>query len=198
MNHPSILSEAPNRKALRGAAFPAAGAVLLGVCLLTLSAKIQVPFWPTPMTLHTLAVMAIAVAAGPRLATATLFAYLAAGAAGLPVFSGTPERGIGLAYMAGPTGGYLVGYFAAAWITGTLAQGRGSVGRVGAMLAGLAAVYALGLAWLALFVPAGRLLDLGFTPFILGDLTKIAMVAAGAALLPTRLLPGCRREGSNR
>lgn len=198
MNRPLILGEAPNRKVLRGAVLPAAGAVLLGVCLITLSAKIQVPFWPTPMTLHTLAVMAIAVAAGPRLATATLFAYLAAGAAGLPVFSGAPERGIGLAYMAGPTGGYLAGYLSASWITGTLAQGRGSVGRVGAMLAGLAAVYALGLAWLALFVPAGRLLDLGFTPFILGDLTKIAVVAAGAALLPTRLLPGCRREEANR
>ena len=196
MTHPSILSEATGRPVSRATIIPAGAAVLLGMCLITLSAKIQVPFWPTPMTLHTLAVMAIAVAAGPRLATATLFAYLAAGAAGLPVFSGTPERGIGLAYMAGPTGGYLVGYLAAGWITGTLAQGRGTFGKVGAMLAGLAAVYALGLAWLALFVPADRLLDLGFTPFILGDLTKIAVVAAGAALLPARFLPGGRREGA--
>lgn len=196
MNRSSILSEATSPTISGGAVIRTAGAILFGVCLITLSAKTQLPFWPTPMTLHTLAVMAIAVATGPRLATATIFAYLAAGAAGLPVFSGTPERGIGLAYMAGPTGGYLVGYLAAGWITGTLAQGRGSVGRVGAMLAGLAPVYALGLAWLALFVPTGRLLDLGFTPFILGDLTKIAVVAAGAALLPTRFLPGFRREGT--
>src|SRR5687768_12723037 len=77
------------------------------VLAITASAKVQVPFWPVPMTLHTLSVMAIAVAAGPRFATAAFAAYLGAGALGFPVFSGTPERGIGLPYMAGPTGGYL-------------------------------------------------------------------------------------------
>src|SRR5690606_3267260 len=99
--------------------------VLAGVGLITLGAKTSLPFWPVPMTLHTLAVMAIAVTAGPRLASATFVAYLLAGAAGLPVFSGSPERGVGLAYMMGPTGGYLLGYLAASWLTGQLATGRG-------------------------------------------------------------------------
>lgn len=162
--------------------------ILLGVALITLCAKVRVPSWPVPMTLHTLAVMAIAVATGPRLATATFFAYLAAGAAGLPVFSGTPERGIGLAYMVGPTGGYLLGYLAASWVTGTLALGRGTVGRTLAMLAGIGVTYAAGLPWLALFVPADQIIPLGFTPFILGDLINIAMVALGALFVPARFV----------
>ena len=105
MNPTSALS----RPILLGVARKGA-VIVLGVALITLCAKIRVPSWPVPMTLHTLAVMAIALAAGPRLATATFMAYLMAGAAGLPVFSGTPERGIGLAYMVGPTGGYYPAY----------------------------------------------------------------------------------------
>lgn len=165
-----------------------AAVVVAGIALITLCAKIHIPSWPVPMTLHTLAVMAIAIAAGPRLATATFFGYLAVGAAGLPVFSDSPERGIGLAYMMGPTGGYLLGYLAASWVTGALAEGRRTLGRTAAMLAGLAVTYAVGLPWLGLFVPAGKILALGFTPFILGDLINIAMVAAGAALLPARFI----------
>jgi len=167
--------------------------VLCGVAVITLCAKLRVPSWPVPMTMHTLAVMGIALAAGPRLSTATFLAYLAAGAAGLPVFSGTPERGIGIAYMVGPTGGYLLGYLIASWLTATLARGRGTVGRTLAMLAGLAATYAAGLAWLTVFVPADQILALGFTPFILGDLINIAVVAVGAAMIPAGL-----RRVSNR
>ncbi|MFV0280685.1 MAG: biotin transporter BioY [Rhodoblastus sp.] len=162
--------------------------IILGAALITLCAKLRTPSWPVPMTLHTLAVMAIAVTVGPRLATATFFAYLAAGAAGLPVFSGTPERGIGLAYMAGPTGGYLLGFLAASWVTGSLAQNRGPVGKALAMIAGLGVIYAVGLPWLGLYVPAGQIIPLGFMPFILGDLINIALVAFGAALIPARLL----------
>ena len=148
-----------------------------GAALITLGAKIQMPFWPVPMTLHTLAVFFLAATLGPRLGFAAMAAYLAAGALGLPVFSGTPERGIGLAYMAGPTGGYLAGYLLGAGLTGWLAQGRGLIGRFLAMLAGLAVTYALGLAWLSTFVPASSLLAAGFTPFILGDLVKLALAS---------------------
>ncbi|HEY4251114.1 MAG TPA: biotin transporter BioY [Roseomonas sp.] len=158
--------------------------LLAGAALMTLAAKTQLPFWPVPMTLHTLAVMGFAVLLGPRLAAGIVLTYLAAGAAGLPVFSGSPERGIGLAYMAGPTGGYLLGYLIAAWLVGSLAQGRRMAGRIGAMLAGLLPIYGVGLAWLAVFLPADRLLPLGVAPFLLGDLIKIGVVAAGAALLP--------------
>ncbi|ACM00095.1 biotin transporter BioY [Cereibacter sphaeroides] len=148
-----------------------------GAALITLGAKIQIPFWPVPMTLHSLAVFFLAAALGPRLGFAAMATYLAAGALGMPVFSGTPERGIGLVYMAGPTGGYLAGYLLGAGLAGWLAEGRGAIGRFLAMLAGLTVVYATGLAWLAHFVPTSSLLAAGFLPFILGDLVKLALAA---------------------
>ncbi|WP_116222405.1 biotin transporter BioY [Paracoccus versutus] len=169
MSHPSLTRPAALGRSLALA--------LGGAALITLGAKIQIPFWPVPMTLHTLAVFFLAATLGPRLGFAAMAAYLAAGALGLPVFSGTPERGIGLAYMVGPTGGYLAGYLLGAGLTGWLAQGRGLIGRFLAMLAGLAVVYALGLAWLALYVPAQGLLAAGLTPFLLGDLLKLALAS---------------------
>jgi len=161
--------------------------VIAGTCVMVLAAKTQIPFWPVPMTLHTLAVMAFAVALGPRMAVSIFAAYLVAGAAGLPVFSGSPERGIGVAYLLGPTGGYLAGYLAASWLVGLLARGRNVLGQLVAMLVGLALIYAVGMAWLALFVPASQLAAAGLWPFLLGDLLKLGVVAAGSALLPTVL-----------
>ncbi|WP_062115688.1 biotin transporter BioY [Aureimonas sp. AU40] len=159
----------------------------IGVALMTLAAKTQIPFWPVPMTLQTLAVMGFAVLLGPRLALSVFSAYLAAGAAGLPVFAGTPERGIGLAYMMGPTGGYLLGFLLATGLVGWLAAGRGWLARFGAMLGGLALVYACGAAWLAAFVPLDKLWAVGVAPFLLGDVVKIALVAlAGHALARRR------------
>jgi len=160
-----------------------------GVALLTLSAKLQVPFWPVPLNLQSMAVMALALGLGPRLAMATFAVYLATGAAGLPVFAGSPERGLGLVYMAGPTGGYLMGMLAATWLTGTLGAGRGFAGRLGAMLAGMAVIYGLGVAWLSLYVPVPRLLAEGMAPFILGDLLKVGIVAAGASLFSSLRRP---------
>ena len=168
---PYTLLSRPDHRAL----LHAMPKVVALAALITLGAKIQVPFWPVPMTMHTLAVLSIAILAGPRLAAGAVATYLAAGAAGLPVFSGSPARGIGLAYMVGPTGGYLLGYLLAAGVIGWLAQGRGMAGQALAMLAGLAVVYAVGLLWLAGFVPASGLLAAGFAPFILGDLVKIAL-----------------------
>ncbi|HVY15162.1 MAG TPA: biotin transporter BioY [Rhodopila sp.] len=159
--------------------------VIAGAVLMTLAAKSQIPFWPVPMTLHTLAVMAFALAFGPRIAVAIFLTYLAAGAAGLPVFSGSPERGVGLAYLAGPTGGYLFGYLLASGLVGVLARGKGVIGRFGAMLAGLAIVYAIGAAWLAAYVPVGQILALGVTPFLAGDLVKLGVVAALSVAVPS-------------
>ena len=160
-------------------------ALIAGVALLTLSAKIRIPLGPVPITLQTFAVLALATTLGPRLAVATMLAYLGAGAAGLPVFAGTPERGIGLAYMMGPTAGYLAGFLVATVVTSRVAEGRGLLGRTGAMLAGVAAIYGLGLSWLALYVPADKLLAFGFTPFIIGDLVEAAL-AAGLTLVVSR------------
>lgn len=148
---------------------------LCGAALITLGAKVQIPFWPVPMTLHTLAVFFLAAVLGPRLGIAAVATYLGAGAMGMPVFSGSPERGIGLAYMVGPTGGYLIGYLAAAAVIGWLSQGRGWLGQALAMIAGLIVVYIPGLLWLTRFVPESDVMAAGFTAFILGDLVKIVL-----------------------
>ena len=118
----------------RGASRPLRALLLalLGSALLTISAKIEVPFYPVPMTMQTLVVLLLGMAFGARLGAATVLLYLAEGAVGLPVFAGTPERGIGIAYMLGPTGGYLVGFVLSAAITGWLTERRRDWPRPGA------------------------------------------------------------------
>ncbi len=159
-----------------------AALVVAGSLVLWASAKIQVPFYPVPMTLQTLAIMVIAASFGMRLGIATLLLYLAEGAFGLPVFAGTPEKGIGLAYMIGPTGGYLVGFVLAVGLVGWLAE-RGFDGNVfklfGVMLAGDVVIFALGIFWLGTVLGWDKpVLDWGLYPFILGDVTKIALAAS--------------------
>ena len=125
--------------------------VVLGTALLTLSAKIKVPFYPVPMTMQVFAVLLLSLAFGFRLGLATVLLYLAEGAANLPVFAGTPERGLGIAYMMGPTGGYLVGYVLAAAAVGWLADQGWSRHWAKAILAayvGLMLIYLPGLLWL--------------------------------------------------
>ena len=96
--------------------------VLLGSIALTISAKLKVPFYPVPMTMQVFVVLALGLILGFRLGVATVLLYLAEGAFSLPVFAGTPERGLGLAYMMGPTGGYLLGYLLAVAAVGWLAE----------------------------------------------------------------------------
>ncbi|MBX9596167.1 MAG: biotin transporter BioY [Roseomonas sp.] len=178
--HPAQTTPVPQRLLHQGIV------LLAGVALMTLAARMQIPFWPVPMTLQTMAVLGFAILAGPRMATAIMAAYLMAGATGLPVFAGSPERGVGLLYMAGPTGGYLAGFLVASWLTGTLAEGRGLLGRCLALLAGVVAIYGLGVAWLAFFVPADKLLAIGVLPFLLGEATKIGLLIAASALFQRR------------
>lgn len=161
-------------------------AVIAGSLLLTLSAKVQVPFYPVPMTMQTLVVIGLGLALGPVRGTAALALYLAQGALGLPVFSGTPERGIGLAYMAGPTGGYLAGYLLAVPLAGWLAErgwDRSVVSTMAAALLAAAVIYIPGLLWLGTIVGFDKVLAFGLTPFIPGDIAKavIAAIAFPAA-----------------
>jgi biotin transport system substrate-specific component len=154
---------------------------LIGSAVLWASAKIQVPFYPVPMTLQTLAVLGLGMAYGWRLAFATLLLYLAQGAFGLPVFAGTPEKGIGLAYMMGPTGGYLLGFLLAATLCGWLAE-RGWDRNVAttalAMLLGNIVIYVPGLLWLGALVGWDKpVLEWGLTPFLAGDATKLVLAA---------------------
>lgn len=164
-----------------------AAVVFAGSLLLWASAKVQLPFYPVPLTMQTFAVLAIGAALGWRLGLATVLLYLAEGAAGLPVFAGTPEKGIGLAYMMGPTGGYLLGYLPAAALCGWLAE-RGwdrSVALTAlAMLAGTVTIYLPGLLWLGAVVGWDKpVLAWGLTPFLLGDLLKLGLASAALPLV---------------
>lgn len=155
--------------------------VILGVAALTIAAKIRIPMWPVPVTMQTFAVLTIGAAYGMRLGLVTLLAYLAVGAAGAAVFSGD---GTGLTYMAGPTGGYLVGFAAAAGTMGWLA-GRGwdrsFVSMAAALLIGNAIIYAFGLPWMAYLFLAEKggawVLQWGITAFLVGDAIKLALAA---------------------
>jgi biotin transport system substrate-specific component len=154
---------------------------VLGSLILWASAKIHIPFWPVPMTMQTFAVLVLGAAYGWRLGSATVILYLAEGAMGLPVFSGTPERGIGIAYMAGPTGGYLIGFVAAVAFVGWLAE-RGwdhSLWRMlVAMTIGHALVFLFGLAWLTGLIGLEQAVAVGLTPFWTATVLKTALAAA--------------------
>lgn len=174
--------------------------VLAGVALLTISAKVQVPFWPVPVTLQTLAVPLIAAALGARLGATAVLAYLATGLV-LPVFAGA---GYGPLYFLGTTGGYLLAYPIAAWIVGLVAERVGNrvLPLFGAMLAADILVLALGFAWLAFIaqLASGAWGGIGYerawlggvAPFLLADLVKVALAAAlvGASWAGLRKLRG--------
>lgn len=166
---------------------------LAGTLLLTVSAKTKVMLGPVDLSLQTLAVLLIATAFGLRLGVATLLLYMAQGAAGLPVFQSTPEKGIGLAYMLGSTGGYLAGFVVMAAIVGWAADrgwDRNPFKLAGAMLAAEAVMMAMGFAWLAMLIGPEKSWQFGVLPFVVGDLIKVGLAAAFVpavwSLLPRR------------
>lgn len=159
---------------------------LTGSALIAISSKFKVPMVPVPITMQTFVILVIGMVYGWRLGGLTLLLYLAEGAIGLPVFADTPERGIGLTYMAGSTGGYLLGFLLATLVVGLLAEAgwdRSVPLATLAMLAGNVIIYIPGLLWLGTVLGwDSPILQWGLTPFILGDLAKIVLAAL---LLPT-------------
>ena len=154
---------------------------VVGSLLIAIASKIQVPFYPVPMTLQTLMVLTIGMAYGWRLAIATLVLYLLEGAVGLPVFAGTPEKGIGLSYMLGGTGGYLIGFVIAAGCCGLLAErgwDRSPLTTAANMLIGNGLIYVPGLLWLgSLYGWDKPILEWGLIPFLFGDMIKIVLAS---------------------
>jgi biotin transport system substrate-specific component len=164
--------------AARPGAARAAATVLVGSLVLAVSAKVQVPLWPVPMTLQTLVVLVLGAACGPVLGTAAVAAYLVQGLLGLPVFAGPLA---GPAYLAGPTGGFLLGFLPAAALTGILAArglDRTLPRLLLAMALGHAVIFAVGVAWLALSVGPAKAWALGAAPFAVATLVKTALAAA--------------------
>jgi len=160
-------------------------AVLAGSAVLAASAQIAVPAIPVPVTMQSLAVLALGMVLGSRLATAAVLLYLAEGASGLPVFANFSGS---LAHFVGPTGGYLVSFVPAAWLAGRLAQGGWGHGLLRPFLAyalGHGVILAMGAAYLATFVGVFQALALGVVPFIAGSLVKSMLGAAiGRAVSP--------------
>jgi biotin transport system substrate-specific component len=161
-------------------------AVLAGIALLTVSAHIKIPFHPVPLTMQTLIVLGIGMTYGARLGGATLLGYLAAGFFGLPVFAG----GVGMAYMMGPTGGYLAGFFAAAVVLGALAERgwtRSWATAAAAMLMGNVIIYLLGVGWLSSLIGWEKAVQFGLLPFLYGDALKLIIAALGVPYLWSKL-----------
>jgi len=166
------------------------GLILVGICAITLGAKIQIPFWPVPMTLQTLAIFLVASGLGLRLGLATIIGYLVVGFAGLPVFAGYAA---GPAYFAGPTAGFLFGFIALVSLVGYADQRRlmkGPVSRFAVFIVADIACFLFGLAWLAYGYPlssggngigAAAAFSAAVMPFILGDVLKAGIAAMSIA-----------------
>ncbi len=183
-----------NVSAIKGGLFDLSPAqrvagILIGNLLLILSAKIQLPFWPVPMTMQTFVVLLLGATLGARAGAAAVALYLFEGGLNFAVFAGTPERGIGVAYMYGPTGGYLFGFLVAALVVG-FASDRGwmksLLTNAAWMLLGHAITLALGVAWLAHLVGLNTALAAGLTPFWLATALKTAMAIAAYEALRRR------------
>ena len=147
---------------------------LIGSIVLAVSSKIKIPFYPVPMTMQTLVILMIGIGFGWKLGLATVSLYLFEGIIGLPVFSGTPEKGIGLVYFTGPTMGYLLGFLGAVVISGKFIYDNNFVKNFLKLLLATSFIYILGMAWLGSLIGWEKpIFQLGAQPFLLAELFKI-------------------------
>ena len=172
--------------------------VFIGSILLAISSKIKIPFYPVPMTMQTFVVVLIGMLYGWKLGVFTVALYLFEGAIGLPVFAGTPEKGIGLIYFTGPTMGYLMGFLLAVFVSGyfypkiktseqnvenLLGKLIISVKFFMLFVASMLSIYILGIIWLSNFVGWEKVLVLGVYPFVLAEMFKISILTVLAKLV---------------
>ena len=147
---------------------------LIGSIILAVSSKIKIPFYPVPMTMQTLIVLVIGIGFGWKLGLATVTLYLLEGIIGLPVFSGTPEKGIGLIYFTGPTMGYLIGFLVAVYISGKFNYDNNLVKNFLKLMLATSFIYILGMSWLGSLIGWDKpIFQLGAQPFLLAELFKI-------------------------
>ena len=149
----------------------------IGSILLTISAKVKIPFYPVPMTMQTFVVLFLGVSFGYKIGLATVGLYLLEGIIGLPVFSNSPEKGIGLVYFMGPTMGYLVGFLVATFLAGYLNFKTNIIIIFFKLILSVSAIYILGILWLGNLIGWDKpVIQLGASPFLLAELFKILIL----------------------
>jgi len=152
--------------------------IFLGSLLLTISAKIRIPFYPVPMTMQTFVVVLVGIAFGWKIGLATISLYLFEGMIGLPVFAGTPEKGVGLVYFTGPTMGYLIGFLFATFIAGYLNLNKNMFIIFLKLILSVSTIYIFGILWLGNLIGWDKpVFQLGLIPFLLAELFKISLLA---------------------
>ena len=153
-------------------------AIVLGSIALTISAKIKIPFYPVPMTMQTFVVLFLGISLGYKIGLATIGLYLIEGIAGLPVFSNSPEKGVGLLYFTGPTMGYLIGFLTACYLASMIKFEDSFFVVLGKLIIATSTIYILGLLWLGTLIGWDKpILALGAKPFLLAEIFKIAILA---------------------
>jgi len=155
---------------------------LIGTLILAVSSKIKIPFYPVPMTMQTFVVLFIGVAFGWRLGVATVSLYLFEGIIGLPVFSGTPEKGLGIVYFTGPTMGYLIGFLFTIFLAGYFEYGKNLINNFIKLTFATSFIYFIGMVWLGTLIGWDKpIFKLGAQPFLLAELFKILLIALMAS-----------------
>ena len=151
--------------------------IFIGTMALTISAKLKIPFYPVPMTMQTFVVLALGIAFGYKIGLATVGVYLVEGIIGMPVFSNSPEKGIGLVYFTGPTMGYLIGFLSAVFFVGYLNLKNNIFLIFIKLIFSVSTIYLLGVLWLGTLIGWDKpVLQLGVTPFLLAELFKVCLL----------------------
>ena len=150
---------------------------IVGTALITISAKIKIPFYPVPMTMQTFVILLIGITLGYKMGLATVTLYLFEGIIGLPVFASSPEKGIGMAYFVGPTMGYLIGFLFAVYFAGLFKYDKGIINTFLKLIFSVSFIYVLGLIWLGALIGWDKpIFKLGAQPFLLAELFKMLLL----------------------
>ena len=151
--------------------------IFLGSLALTISAKLKIPFYPVPMTMQTFVVLFLGISLGYKIGLATVSLYLFEGIIGIPVFSNSPEKGVGLIYFMGPTMGYLIGFLIATFLAGYLNLKTNIFLIFIKLTLSVSTIYILGMLWLGSLIGWDKpIFELGAAPFLLAELFKISLL----------------------
>ena len=151
--------------------------IFLGSVVLAISAKIKIPFYPVPMTMQTFVVLFIGIGFGYKIALATVSLYLIEGILGLPVFSNSPERGIGITYFTGPTMGYLLGFLSACYFSSYVKVSDNYLMIITKLILSVSSIYILGVLWLGSLIGWDKpIFELGVAPFLLAEIFKLSLL----------------------